>query len=67
MPAMASYLQCDGLHVHPHKTREVVMTNSQYSKPTLVDHGSIADHTFRQRPKGPKGPKGPKKPPGFSA
>jgi len=43
------------------------MTNSQYTKPTLVDHGSIADHTFK--PKGPKGPKGPKKPtpPGFSA
>jgi hypothetical protein len=61
---MASYLQCDGLHVHPHATREVVMTNSQYTKPTLVDHGSIADHTFK--PKGPKGPKKPT-PPGFSA
>lgn len=43
------------------------MMKSEYAKPTLIDHGSIADHTFKKRPGRPKGPKGPKKPPGFSA
>ena len=43
------------------------MMKSEYAKPTLIDHGSIADHTFKKRP--PRGPNKPKKPtpPGFSA